>query len=94
MIKRKYILYLNVGFCLQFSRVFSATFKACSLISANVISISGSSSFNVIPRHPEPVPISRVLSPAVKWQFFAISINASLSGRGINTSGVTIKLRP
>ncbi len=46
----------------------------------------------VIARHPDPVPISNAWLNEL--YFFKISINNSLSGRGISTRSSTKKSRP
>lgn len=70
-----------------------ATLKALSLTSDNITVFEGSSSLVVIPKTPEPHPIS-IMVCSSKSCFLSISIKLSDSGLGISASGLTIKSLP
>lgn len=93
---------------LNFSAFLVATLRAFSEISDAVTLAFFNSSLIVIAIHPEPVPTSNKEKSDFSLGFSAlmpgkngfpardrtVSINCSVSGRGIKTSGVIKKLRP
>ena len=81
----------------NFLAFFSATRSALGLISdKTTCQLSGNSSAAVIPKHPEPVPISMSV---LGWSSCGASFSSRLiissdSGRGTSTLGDTLKFRP